>query len=194
MKLADLAKEIQTLKSLRHERLIRLHAVCSAGEPVYIVTELMCKGNLQAFLGSECRPPAACPGDGDTCPFSAWPRGRQWALPNSGLGSLVWAGPELRGGALRGGVPGFGECKQGPQPLSKVRVDPAWPGSPSLTWPSSILGLCWGPRPVAWEQLAPNNLGLRSAHRSLGGQRCSHPVSEMRKQAQREVTGKMLAP
>nr|XP_044604344.1 tyrosine-protein kinase Srms isoform X4 [Equus asinus] len=52
MKLADLAKEIQTLKSLRHERLIRLHAVCSAGEPVYIVTELMRKGNLQAFLGS----------------------------------------------------------------------------------------------------------------------------------------------
>uniref|UniRef100_A0A8C0JM67 Tyrosine-protein kinase n=1 Tax=Canis lupus dingo TaxID=286419 RepID=A0A8C0JM67_CANLU len=51
MKLADLAKEIQTLKSLRHERLIRLHAVCSAGEPVYIVTELMRKGNLQAFLG-----------------------------------------------------------------------------------------------------------------------------------------------
>lgn len=53
MKLPDLAKEIQTLKSLRHERLIRLHAVCSAGEPVYIVTELMRKGSLQAFLGSE---------------------------------------------------------------------------------------------------------------------------------------------
>nr|XP_012628421.1 tyrosine-protein kinase Srms isoform X1 [Microcebus murinus] len=52
VKLADLAKEIQTLKSLRHERLIRLHAVCSAGEPVYIVTELMRKGSLQAFLGS----------------------------------------------------------------------------------------------------------------------------------------------
>ncbi|XP_004430247.1 PREDICTED: tyrosine-protein kinase Srms [Ceratotherium simum simum] len=52
MKLEDLAKEIQTLKSLRHERLIRLHAVCSASEPVYIVTELMRKGNLQAFLGS----------------------------------------------------------------------------------------------------------------------------------------------
>lgn len=56
MKLADLAKEIQTLKSLRHERLIRLHAVCSAGEPVYIVTELMRKGNLQAFLGGEWLP------------------------------------------------------------------------------------------------------------------------------------------
>ncbi|XP_054433463.1 tyrosine-protein kinase Srms [Pteronotus mesoamericanus] len=52
MKLADLATEIQTLKSLRHARLIQLHAVCSAGEPVYIVTELMRKGNLQAFLGS----------------------------------------------------------------------------------------------------------------------------------------------
>lgn len=57
MKLADLAKEIQMLKSLRHERLIQLHAVCSIGEPVYIVTELMRKGNLQAFLGSECAPP-----------------------------------------------------------------------------------------------------------------------------------------
>uniref|UniRef100_A0A4X1SSW6 Tyrosine-protein kinase n=1 Tax=Sus scrofa TaxID=9823 RepID=A0A4X1SSW6_PIG len=52
MKLADLAQEIQTLKSLRHERLIRLHAVCSAGDPVYIVTELMRKGSLRAFLGS----------------------------------------------------------------------------------------------------------------------------------------------
>ncbi|XP_035158810.3 tyrosine-protein kinase Srms isoform X2 [Callithrix jacchus] len=52
MKLTDLAKEIQTLKGLRHKRLIRLHAVCSAGEPVYIVTELMGKGNLRAYLGS----------------------------------------------------------------------------------------------------------------------------------------------
>lgn len=53
MKLADLTKEIEALKSLRHERLIRLHAICSLGEPVYIVTELMGKGNLQAYLGSE---------------------------------------------------------------------------------------------------------------------------------------------
>ncbi|XP_007952890.1 tyrosine-protein kinase Srms [Orycteropus afer afer] len=51
MKLTDLAKEIQTLKSLRHERLIRLHAVCSSGGPAYLVTELMRKGNLQAYLG-----------------------------------------------------------------------------------------------------------------------------------------------
>lgn len=53
MKLADLTKEIDTLKSLKHERLIRLHAVCSAGSPVYIVTELMRKGSLQVYLGSE---------------------------------------------------------------------------------------------------------------------------------------------
>lgn len=59
MKLADLSKEIQTLKSLKHERLIRLHAVCSTGQPVYIVTELMRKGSLQAFLGSEWVPPPA---------------------------------------------------------------------------------------------------------------------------------------
>nr|XP_010952638.1 tyrosine-protein kinase Srms [Camelus bactrianus] len=52
MKLTDLAQEIRTLKSLRHQRLIRLHAVCSAGVPVYIVTELMRRGSLQAFLGS----------------------------------------------------------------------------------------------------------------------------------------------
>ncbi|XP_013362966.1 PREDICTED: tyrosine-protein kinase Srms [Chinchilla lanigera] len=52
MKLADLTKEIEALKSLRHQRLIRLHAVCSVGEPVYIVTELMRKGSLQAYLGS----------------------------------------------------------------------------------------------------------------------------------------------
>lgn len=67
MKLADLSKEIQTLKSLRHERLIRLHAVCSTGQPVYIVTELMRKGNLQAFLGSERLPPPR--------PSPWWPSG-----------------------------------------------------------------------------------------------------------------------
>lgn len=81
MKLADLAKEIQTLKSLRHERLIRLHAVCSAGEPVYVITELMSKGSLQAFLGSECGLRAATP---------CWPGAQTPAccgrLANSGLG------------------------------------------------------------------------------------------------------------
>ncbi|KAM9058420.1 LOW QUALITY PROTEIN: tyrosine-protein kinase Srms [Megaptera novaeangliae] len=52
VKVADLAQEIQTLVSLGHECLIRLHAVCSADEPVYIITELMRKDSLQTFLGS----------------------------------------------------------------------------------------------------------------------------------------------
>ncbi|XP_047396943.1 tyrosine-protein kinase Srms isoform X3 [Sciurus carolinensis] len=52
MKMADLSKEIEVLKTLRHERLIRLYAVCSHEEPVYIVTELMRKGNLQSYLAS----------------------------------------------------------------------------------------------------------------------------------------------
>lgn len=62
MKMADLAKEIEALKTLRHKRLIRLYAVCSDGEPVYIVTELMGKGSLQSYLGSEyCPAPLARP-------------------------------------------------------------------------------------------------------------------------------------
>lgn len=73
MKLADLSKEIQTLKSLRHERLIQLHAVCSAGRPVYIVTELMRKGSLQAFLGSEWLLP---------CPPLVTVRGAQISMHN----------------------------------------------------------------------------------------------------------------
>lgn len=91
MKLADLAKEIQTLKSLRHERLIRLHAVCSVGEPVYVVTELMSKGSLQAFLGSECGHALLARGT-DTCPLLVIEAGLpeapgQWGtLANTALG------------------------------------------------------------------------------------------------------------
>ncbi|XP_060627920.2 tyrosine-protein kinase Srms [Anolis sagrei] len=48
----DFAKEIQNLKSLKHTRLIKLLAICSVGEPVYIVTELMRKGNLHSYLNT----------------------------------------------------------------------------------------------------------------------------------------------
>ncbi|XP_013917457.1 PREDICTED: tyrosine-protein kinase Srms-like [Thamnophis sirtalis] len=48
----DFVKEIRNLKSLKHTRLIKLLAVCSVGEPVYIVTELMRKGNLHSYLNS----------------------------------------------------------------------------------------------------------------------------------------------
>lgn len=53
MKAEDFTKEIQNLKRLRHEKLIQLHAVCSLDEPVYIITELMRKGNLHTYLNSE---------------------------------------------------------------------------------------------------------------------------------------------
>uniref|UniRef100_A0A8D0G6C3 Tyrosine-protein kinase n=1 Tax=Sphenodon punctatus TaxID=8508 RepID=A0A8D0G6C3_SPHPU len=52
MRAEDFTKEIQNLKSLKHDKLIKLYAVCSMGEPLYIVTELMRKGNLQSYLSS----------------------------------------------------------------------------------------------------------------------------------------------
>ncbi|XP_075703161.1 tyrosine-protein kinase Srms [Rhinoderma darwinii] len=47
---SDFEKEINALKNLCHRNLIQLLAVCSFGEPVYIVTELMVKGNLNDYL------------------------------------------------------------------------------------------------------------------------------------------------
>lgn len=50
----EFVKEVQALKSLHHPKLIQLLAMCSRGEPVYIVTELMKKGSLKAYLACEC--------------------------------------------------------------------------------------------------------------------------------------------
>lgn len=50
----EFVKEVQALKSLHHPKLIQLLAMCSRGEPVYIVTELMSKGSLKSYLGCEC--------------------------------------------------------------------------------------------------------------------------------------------
>ncbi|XP_014866250.1 PREDICTED: tyrosine-protein kinase HCK [Poecilia mexicana] len=49
----EFVKEVQALKSLHHPKLIQLLAMCSRGEPVYIVTELMSKGSLKSYLDSE---------------------------------------------------------------------------------------------------------------------------------------------
>uniref|UniRef100_A0A8C5R727 Tyrosine-protein kinase n=1 Tax=Leptobrachium leishanense TaxID=445787 RepID=A0A8C5R727_9ANUR len=49
---SDMEKEMTALKSLSHPNLIQLLAICSTDEPVYIVTELMTKGNLNEFLKS----------------------------------------------------------------------------------------------------------------------------------------------
>lgn len=53
----EFVKEVQALKSLHHPKLIQLLAMCSRGEPVYIVTELMSKGSLKSYLACECDPP-----------------------------------------------------------------------------------------------------------------------------------------
>ncbi|CAO2577250.1 Protein-tyrosine kinase 6 [Lemmus lemmus] len=42
--------EIQAMKKLRHKHILALYAVASAGDPVYIITELMPKGNLLQLL------------------------------------------------------------------------------------------------------------------------------------------------
>lgn len=45
--------EIQAMKKLRHKHILALYAVASAGDPVYIVTELMPKGSLLELLRGE---------------------------------------------------------------------------------------------------------------------------------------------
>lgn len=192
MKLADLAKEIQTLKSLRHERLIRLHAVCSAGEPVYVVTELMSKGSLQAFLGSECGP-SPRPACGlallargtDACLLRA--TGQQWARgPWSGPGLALWRDSQR-------GVPGWVEGgrlrpRVWHQPLNGVCMDPAQPPvSPAPTGPSVL----------------PVSHGAACLGRSPGPQCPLQPwwaapssprLTDGEPEAQRDVTGKTPAP
>lgn len=41
------------MKQCKHDKLVRLYAVCSDGEPIYIVTELMSKGSLLEHLRSD---------------------------------------------------------------------------------------------------------------------------------------------
>ncbi|XP_053309318.1 protein-tyrosine kinase 6-like [Spea bombifrons] len=43
-------KETAFLKTLRHRNLLSLYAVCSVGDPYYIVTELMPRGDLLSYL------------------------------------------------------------------------------------------------------------------------------------------------
>ncbi|XP_018089463.1 HCK proto-oncogene, Src family tyrosine kinase L homeolog isoform X2 [Xenopus laevis] len=46
-------EEANLMKSLQHDRLVRLHAVVTQGEPIYIITEYMQKGSLLDFLKSQ---------------------------------------------------------------------------------------------------------------------------------------------
>ncbi|XP_028591281.2 protein-tyrosine kinase 6 isoform X1 [Podarcis muralis] len=46
--------EIEAMKKLRHKHILSLYAISTRGDPVYIITEIMSKGNLLEFLrGSE---------------------------------------------------------------------------------------------------------------------------------------------
>ena len=42
--------EVQIMKNLQHDKLIKLYGVCTREEPIYIVTELMKHGNLLEYL------------------------------------------------------------------------------------------------------------------------------------------------
>ncbi|CAH1776273.1 unnamed protein product [Owenia fusiformis] len=42
--------EAQIMKNCQHEKLVKLYAVCTQEEPIYIVTELMSEGSLLSYL------------------------------------------------------------------------------------------------------------------------------------------------
>lgn len=46
----DFLQEAALMKSMRHEHLVQLYAICSDREPIYIVTEYMCNGSLLDYL------------------------------------------------------------------------------------------------------------------------------------------------
>lgn len=46
----DFLKEAKIMKNLNHPNLVKLYAVCTADEPIYIVTELLSQGSLLSYL------------------------------------------------------------------------------------------------------------------------------------------------
>uniref|UniRef100_A0A803YCT4 Tyrosine-protein kinase n=5 Tax=Meleagris gallopavo TaxID=9103 RepID=A0A803YCT4_MELGA len=53
MSVSAFLEEANLMKSLQHDKLVRLHAVVTREEPIYIITEFMEKGSLLDFLKSE---------------------------------------------------------------------------------------------------------------------------------------------
>lgn len=47
---ANFLAEAAIMKKCQHDKLVRLYAVCTKEEPIYIVTELMSKGSLLEYL------------------------------------------------------------------------------------------------------------------------------------------------
>lgn len=46
----DALDECETLKKLRHEKIIKLWCVCTSQNPIYIVIEYMCNGSLLEYM------------------------------------------------------------------------------------------------------------------------------------------------
>jgi len=55
MEVEDFLGEATIMKKMRHPKLIQLYAVCTDGEPIYIVTELMSHGSLLDYLHDKGR-------------------------------------------------------------------------------------------------------------------------------------------
>ena len=55
MPVQEFLQEAQLMIRLRHPKLIQLYAVCTIGEPIYIVTELMKHGSLLDYLRNDGR-------------------------------------------------------------------------------------------------------------------------------------------
>ena len=49
-KIEEFRQELEIMKKLRHEKLVKLWCVCTKSEPVYLVTEYMCNGSLLKYL------------------------------------------------------------------------------------------------------------------------------------------------
>jgi serine/threonine protein kinase len=49
----EFLKELEIMKKLRHEKIVKLWCVCTQGEPIYLVTEYMVNGSLLKYLRGE---------------------------------------------------------------------------------------------------------------------------------------------
>ena len=49
-KYREFEKELSIMKSLRHEKIVKLWCVCTKGEPILLVTEFMKNGSLLKYL------------------------------------------------------------------------------------------------------------------------------------------------
>lgn len=53
MEVEKFLEEAAIMKKLRHEKLVKLYAVCSNEEPIYIVTEFLINGALLQYLRND---------------------------------------------------------------------------------------------------------------------------------------------